>query len=279
MTSRLALRPTSTNACWEAQRCPAYAPGLQASQFIPTSGGTPSFVVAGFQQSVWDPGYNTPAHSSFTSRSGSITVPMAAPAGGPIRGHGDTTTPGLLPTLQGPSVGPARVPARARNPISSGYNTALNITNDYGMGTTPVGWITEHISGTTDQLTEAQAADNPSTANAVNQDTNAPSAPPPNAGQGLFNNSGPPHGQEPGRHRRPPDRPGTSNPSATTSAHFLRRLRTLYPHYDGSIGTPRPSGRPQPRWGVVLLCSPTLYRLAGDDSDSHRPATSRHPPR
>ena len=56
MTSRLALRPDLEECLLEDRTLLAYAPGLQASQFIPSSGFTPSFIVSGFSQGNSGPG-------------------------------------------------------------------------------------------------------------------------------------------------------------------------------------------------------------------------------
>lgn len=196
MTSRLALHP-DLDECLLEDRVLLYAgPGLYASQFIPSSGMTPSFVVSGFQTGNTGPGSGgaiSPGPQFFY-----LQIGLNSSANGGVRLGGAFSVfnpPQTLPTVQGPAVGSgpgsggrggASNASGYGGAISSGYNTALSSSNNYGMGTTALGSITAHVSGTTDQLVEAQATANPETATSAAEGTNAPAPPPPNSGQGPF---------------------------------------------------------------------------------------------
>ncbi len=199
MLSKLAIRP-DLEECQLEDRTLLYAgPGLYASQFIPSSGQTPSFVVSGFSVggSPGSGGAISPGPQFFY-----LQIGLGSIANGGVRLGGTFSIynpPQALPTLQGPTIG--SVPgsggaggisntAGYGGAISSGYNTSLSSSNNYGMGGTAVGSVVAHISGTTDQLAEAQAANTPSSSStAARQDSSPTTAPPQNAGQGLFSPS------------------------------------------------------------------------------------------
>jgi len=212
MISRLALRP-DLEECLLEDRLLLYAPGLQASQFIPTGGFSPAFIVSGFSQSNSGPGSGggvAPGPQYFY-----LTIGLASISNGGVRlgGTPNIYNPGsLLPSVQGPAIGSGPGSGQGSS-ISSGYNTALSSSNNYGMGPSALGSVTAHISGTTDQLAEAMAANNPSAPNAVNQDTSAPSAPPPNAAQGPLSPQDRLLGKGLGGSGGLLIGPGTSNPS------------------------------------------------------------------
>jgi len=198
MTSKLAVRP-DLNECLLEDRTLLYAgPGLYASQFIPSAGLTPSFVVSGFQVGSGSPGSGgatSPGPQFFY-----LQIGISSASNGGVRLGGSFSIfnpPQALPTLQGPTIGSVPGSGGAGGisntsgyggAISSGYNTALNSANNFGMGTTAVGSVTAHVSGTTDQLTEAQAsnANSTSPSTAANQDTNATPTTPQNGGQSLL---------------------------------------------------------------------------------------------
>jgi hypothetical protein len=203
MISRLAIHP-DLDECLLEERLLLYAgPALYASQFIPSAGLTPSFVVSGFQQSNSSPGSSgstNPGPQYYIPQIGVNSV-----SNGGVRLGGTFSIynpPSVLPAA--PSVTVGSIPGSGASAggisntsayggsISSGYNTALNSANNYGMGTTPVGSITAHVSGTTDQLAVAQAANastNSPVATGGEDDTNASPATPLNAAQGPFSTS------------------------------------------------------------------------------------------
>ncbi len=212
MISRLSLRP-DLDECVLEDRLLLYAgPGLYASQFIPTAGSTPSFVVSGFQQSNSSPGSTgstSPGPQFFF-----ISVGLNSLANGGVRAGGTSAVfqpPQALPTLQGATIGsiPGATGSSSSSggvssaaggggggssttvgyggAISSGYNTSLNSSNNFGMGTTAVGSIAAHVSGTSDQLTETQAASASTTSPSTGQENAGdPNAPPSNPAPGLF---------------------------------------------------------------------------------------------
>lgn len=208
MLSKLALRPNLAE-CLLEDRVLLYFAGLYASQFIPSAGLTPSFVVSGFQQSNSSPGSTgstSPGPQYFF-----IQVGLSSLSNGGVRAGGTSAVfqpPQVIPTVAGATIGSipgssSSSPGNATGgfsattgyggAISSGYNTALTSTNNFGMGTSALGSVAAHVSGATDALTEAQAG-NASTSpgtTGTNQDTNAnpTPAPPMNSGQGPFSTS------------------------------------------------------------------------------------------
>jgi hypothetical protein len=198
MLSKLALRP-DLEECQLEDRTLLYAgPGLYASQFIPSSGSTPSFVVSGFSLggSPGGGGSVSPGPQFFY-----LQIGLASLANGGVRLGGTFSVfnpPQALPTLQGPTIGSVPGSGGAGGisnasgyggAISSGYNTSLSSSNNFGMGGTPVGSVVAHISGTTDQLVEAQANnDASSSASSARQDSTTTPMPTPSqsAGQSLL---------------------------------------------------------------------------------------------
>jgi len=203
MLSKLALRPDLAECLLEDRTLLYAGPGLYASQFIPSAGLTPSFVVSGFQSSSSSPGSsgNTSPGPQFFF----LQIGLSSLSNGGVRLGGTASVfqpPQVLPTVQGATIG--SIPGSGSGgatggisatsgfggSISSGYNTALSSANNFGMGPTALGSVAAHVSGTTDQLTEAQAgnASTSPSSTADNQDANANPAPAPpmNAGQGPF---------------------------------------------------------------------------------------------
>jgi len=189
MQSRLALRP-DLDECLLEDRTLLYAgPGLYASQFIPSGGFSPAFVVSGFQVGNSGPGAGgatSPGPQFFY-----LQIGLNSANNGGVRLGGSFSifnAPSALPTVQGPAIG--SVPGSRGGgsnasgyggAISSGYNTALNSSNNFGMGPTAVGSITAHVSGANDQMVVAQGTDTPTT---DTDDTSTQAAPPMNSGQG-----------------------------------------------------------------------------------------------
>ncbi len=191
MTSALVLRP-DLEECLLEDRILMYAgPGLYPSQFIPTSGGTPSFVVSGFQSTNSTPGTaasTAPGPQFFFLQIGAYTT-----TNGGIRAGGSLVIfnpPQVLPQLQGPGTGSGANDDNATGgaptglgfggQISSGYNTSLNQTNNFGMSTTAVGSVAAHVSGTTDSLMETQAAGASTTPTGMPTNVQDPNTPPTN---------------------------------------------------------------------------------------------------
>ncbi len=203
MISKLALKPDLLECLLEDRTLLYAGPGLYASQFIPSAGLTPSFVVSGFQQSSSSPG------SSGSTNPGPqyffLQIGLSSLANGGVRVGGTFSIynpPQALPTLSGVTVGSGPGSGASTGgiaaatgyggAISSGYNTALSSSNNYGMGSTALGSVAAHVSGTTDQLVEAQTGTASSTpSSASNTDTSATpmSAPSMNSGQGPFSTS------------------------------------------------------------------------------------------
>ena len=123
------------------------------------------------------------------------------------------------PPLQGPTDRLRTRLGRRRDgqgsSISSGYNTALSISNNYGMGTTALGSVTAHISGHHRPAHRGDGRQQPVDRERRQTRTPAtPPRPPPNAGQGPFQ----PQDRLLGKGLGGPGGlligPGTSNPSS-----------------------------------------------------------------
>jgi len=203
MLSKLALRP-DLEECQLEDRTLLYAgPGLYASQFLPSSGFSPSFVVSGFSQGggPGSGGSTSPGPQFFY-----LSLGLSSLSNGGVRLGGSFSIynpPQALPTLQGPTIGSVPGSGGAGGisntsgyggAISSGYNTSLSSSNNFGMGGTAVGSVVAHVSGTTDQLMESQdgnassssASNSNSTAAGQDAANPAPSTPSQSAGQSLL---------------------------------------------------------------------------------------------
>jgi hypothetical protein len=192
MNSRLALRP-DLDECLLEDRTLLYAGvGLYASQFLSTTGFTPSFIVSGFQSPNSGPSAGNPIGPG--PQWFYLQIGVNTTSNGGVRAGGSITIfqpPQVLPAPPGSGVGsgandgsaPATGGLSAANgfggTISSGYNTSLNSSNNFGMNPTAVGSVTAHVSGASDQLVEAQSPNG--TMTATNQDTGntPPIVPPP----------------------------------------------------------------------------------------------------
>lgn len=200
MLSKLALRP-DLDECHLEDRTLLYAgPGLYASQFIPSAGFSPSFVVSGF--SLGNSGTGSGGASSPGPQFFYLQIGLSSISNGGVRLGGSFSIynpPQALPTLQGATIGSVPGSGGAGGisnnlgyggAISSGYNTSLNSSNNFGMGGTPVGSVVAHVSGTTDQLVGAQAANSSSTGTTAAQQNTPPTAASPtpsqSAGQSLL---------------------------------------------------------------------------------------------
>ncbi len=161
MNSRLALRP-DLDECALEERYLLAAPGLSASQFMPSSAFSPSFVVPGFSVGSGSSGGGPttyPGPSFFyilLGASGGNASGIGLTSGARFSVYGLGSVLGL-PTVQGAAVGSGANDSGGRGgggtfsnfsgyggSFSSGYNFGLSSSNNFGMSSTPLGSVPVH---------------------------------------------------------------------------------------------------------------------------------------
>jgi hypothetical protein len=168
MSLRLALRPDLRHCCLEDRTLPALPVGLLNPQFIPSSAGNPALLVSGFQLGIGGAGSSGPNSypgpnwyymmvgvnsgvSVGTSQSflSSINLPnlsgAAVGSGANVNGaSGGANTANIILS----NVSALSNLAASSGSFSSGYNTALSSSNNFGMASTPVGSVAAHLYDT-----------------------------------------------------------------------------------------------------------------------------------
>jgi hypothetical protein len=155
--SRHALHP-DLNECMLEDRCLMFAPGLFSTGFLPSTTGSAQFVVPGFPTSSGGgatifpgptfyylllgggggAGLSNGAASAgisvygLSNNNGFVTVSVGAAGAGSTSGGGGAVSPSSTTTLGQSST------------FSSGYNTSLNISNNYGVSANPIGSMPVH---------------------------------------------------------------------------------------------------------------------------------------
>jgi hypothetical protein len=156
MNPRHALHP-DLNECMLEDRCLLYTPGLYSTGFLPSSVGSPLFIVPGFS----NPGgggpiqYPGPTFSYILIGGGGAAGLSQGSASAGISIYGLSNNNGFVSVTVGGAGAGSRSGGGGGSPsattnlgygssVSSGYATSLNISNNYGVSSNPVGSIPVH---------------------------------------------------------------------------------------------------------------------------------------